>query len=55
MKLYLNNFFNDLDLIYFYILFEKSFNTKIELSNNIEDSEILFEGGDDDEIEKKLK
>ena len=43
MKLYLNNFFNDLDLTYFYILFEKSFNTKIELSKNIEDSEILFE------------
>lgn len=43
MKLYLNNFFNDLDLTYFYILFEKSFNTKIELSNNIDDSEILFE------------
>jgi len=42
MKIYLNNFFNDLDLTFFYKLFEKSFNTKIELST-LEDSEILFE------------
>ena len=28
MKLYLNNFFNDLDLTFFYKLFEKTFNTK---------------------------
>jgi len=42
MKLYLNNFFSDLDLTFFYKLFEKTFNTKIELST-LEDSEILFE------------
>ncbi len=42
MKLYLNNFFNDLDLTFFYKLFEKTFDTKIELST-LEDSDILFE------------
>lgn len=42
MKIYLNNFFNDLDLTFFYKLFEKTFDTKIELST-LEDSEILFE------------
>ena len=42
MKIYLNNFFNDLDLTFFYKLFEKTFNTKMELST-LEDSEILFE------------
>jgi hypothetical protein len=42
MKIFLNNFFNDLDLTFFYKLFEKTFNTKIELSS-LEDSEILFE------------
>jgi hypothetical protein len=42
MKLYLNNFFKDLDLTFFYKLFERTFNTKIELST-LEDSEILFE------------
>ena len=42
MKVYLNNFFNDLDLTFFYKLFEKTFNTNIELST-LEDSEILFE------------
>ena len=42
MKLYLNLFFNNLDLTFFYKIFEKTFNTKIELST-LEDSEILFE------------
>ena len=42
MKIFLNNFFTDLDLTFFYKLFEKSFNTKIELSS-LEDSDILFE------------
>jgi len=42
MKLYLNDFFNDLDLTFFIKLFERTFNQKIELST-LEDSEILFE------------
>lgn len=42
MKIFLNNFFNDLDLTFFYKVFEKSFNTKIELST-LEESDILFE------------
>jgi len=42
MKIFLNNFFHDLDLTFFYKLFEKSFSTKIEQST-LEDSDILFE------------
>jgi len=42
MKLYLNNFFHDLDLTFFFKLFEKSFHTTIELST-FEDSDILLE------------
>ena len=42
MKIFLNNFFHDLDLTFFYKLFEKSFGTKIQLST-LEDSDILFE------------
>jgi hypothetical protein len=41
MKIYFNGTFFD-DLTFFYKLFEKAFNTKIELST-LEDSEILFE------------
>jgi len=40
MKIYLNNIFAE--VTFFYKLFEKIFNTKIELST-LEDSEILFE------------
>jgi hypothetical protein len=43
MKVYLHNFFHDLDLTFFYKLFEKTFNTKIEVSTVLDDSDILFE------------
>jgi len=42
MKIFINNFFNDLDLSPFYKLFELTFNVNIELGN-IENSDILLE------------
>lgn len=42
MKIFLHNFFYDLDLFPFFKLFENVFNETIELGS-IEDSDILFE------------
>lgn len=42
MKIFLNNFFHDVDLSPFYNLFKSVFNTSIEIGT-LEDSDILFE------------
>jgi len=43
MKVFLNNFFHDMDLTPFYRIFQTAFNEKVELGSTIEECDILLE------------